>query len=107
MRACLQEVKAPSSSQALTALATSALRPMAGVFMVGELIESHSIEAREAMLVLVLRKLAFSMTQGPRECLPTSCSLYPIKTAAKLLALLVSQTAPSTPLRALTISFLL
>ncbi len=93
----LQEMKVPLSSQALTAFATSALRPMAGVLMAGELIRSHFIEAREAMLALALGKLAFLTTQDlPRNVSPLYASFYPIKTAAKLLALLVLRTALST-----------
>jgi len=64
-------MKVPLGSQALTAFATSALRSMAEVLMAGELIRSHLIETREAMLALALGKLAFLMTQD----LPRNVSL--------------------------------
>jgi hypothetical protein len=76
--------------------------------MSGELVKSGSIGAKEILLALVLGRFTFLITQDyPRGAFPLYASIYPRKTAAKLLALLVLQTTLSTPLCILIILYLL
>ena len=108
MKFALQAAKVPLSPQALTIFTATALRPTAGVLMSGELVKSGSIGAKEVLLALVLGRFTFLITQDyPRGAFPLYASIYPTKTAAKLLALLVLQTTLSTPLCILIILYLL
>ncbi len=86
------------SPHSLVALSTCAVSPIAGIFMVGDMLRGGLVGIRETLLVLIIGRLLFTLAfEYPRHSFPFYVSMYPAKLAAKLTLTLMLTTVLSTP----------